>query len=54
MKEILIQVRGNKISVQADGASLKIQEIKNILKKTLQALDGLPEQMFRNEIILKT
>jgi hypothetical protein len=53
MKEIFIQVRGDKISVQADGASLKIQEIKNLLEKTLQALEAMPDQMFRNEIILK-
>lgn len=53
MNEVTIEVRKDKISIQAAGAGKKIPEIKTLLQRVLKALEKEPEERLGNEIILK-
>ena len=54
MKEITIEIRKNALSIQAANAAEKAEEIKEILKSALDALEKQPTETYGNELLYKT
>jgi len=54
MKEILIQIRPDTVSVQADNIQADTEQAKQILKKALESLENqTPKSEHKNEIVYK-
>lgn len=53
MKEILIEIRQNSLSIQGGNIKENTEVAKQILKDALNALDKKPDEEYKNEIVYK-